>query len=62
MCVAKCAANNQLQLVLSEAYTRRLRRVFGYIGEIKRISGEGTTTPAHLQVIVMVPWRYAVIE
>ena len=30
-----CAANEQLQLSLSDAYARRFTRVFGYIGKIK---------------------------
>ena len=58
MTIAKCADNGQLQLVLADAYARRLRRVFGYVGEVKLSSGEGTVTPAQLQVIV----RYAMIE
>ena len=33
--LAKSTAYGQLQLSLSEAYARRFRRVFGYIGEIK---------------------------
>ena len=33
--ITRCEANQQLQLVLSEAYARRFGRVFGYIGAIK---------------------------
>ena len=33
--LATSAGDNQLQLVLSESYTRRFRRVFGYIADIQ---------------------------
>ena len=62
MTIARNEGDRQLQLVLADCYTRHLRRVFGYVGEIKLSDGEGTLTPAQLQVIIMVPWRYAVIE
>ena len=35
MSITKCEANNQLQLSLSDTFTRRMRRVYGYIGEMK---------------------------
>ena len=37
------AANTQLQLVLTEPYARRHKRVFGYVGEIQ-LSGAGFGT------------------
>ena len=48
----------QLQLVLSPFFASKLRRVFGYIAEISLTSGEGTETPAQLQVVTRIPWRY----
>ena len=51
--------HDQLQLVLSDSYCRRLARVFGYIAEIKLSpSGAGTPTPTQLQVATLLPWRY----
>ena len=48
----------QLQLRLAPFFARKLKRVFGYVAEIKLTSGEGTRTPAQLQVALRVPWRY----
>ena len=33
--LSKCAANDQLQLSLSDVYTRRMRMLYGYVVEIK---------------------------
>ena len=62
MSIARSDVNNQLQLVLTDGYTRRMRRAYGFVGEIKLSDGEGTLTPAHLQIITMVHWRYAMVE
>ena len=43
MTLSLCAANEQLQISLSETFARRFRRVFGFIAEIKLNSGEGTS-------------------
>ena len=31
----KCKANDQLQVMVSEVFSRRMRRVFGWIAELK---------------------------
>ena len=48
----------QPQLVLSEAFAQRHRRVWGYIGEIKLIDSDFTQTGALLQIVCLFPWRY----
>ena len=37
--MAKCKANGQLQVFLSPPYAGRMRKVYGYIGEIKLVRG-----------------------
>ena len=37
MTLVKSGFDGQLQLILSETYARRLRRAYGYIGEIKLV-------------------------
>ena len=48
----------QIQLRVAPVFARKFRRTFGYVGDIKMSSGEGSETPAQLQVITKVPWRY----
>ena len=50
---AKC-----IQLRVAPFFARKLKRVFGYVDEILLINGAGTTTPAQLQVVIRIPWRY----
>ena len=35
-------------------------RAYGYAGEIKLIEWEGADTPAQLQIICVIPWKYGV--
>ena len=56
--ILKSTANGQLQLHLSETYTRRMRYVFGYIAEIKLTCGEGTSTPVQLQIVCQIPYWF----
>ena len=36
----------------------KLRRIYGYVGEITLTGGDGTDTPAQLQIVTRIPWRY----
>ena len=47
-----------LQLVVEPFFAVKLRRVFGYVGEITLTDGDGTDTPAQLQIVIKIPWRY----
>ena len=49
---------SQIQLRAAPLFARKMRRTFGYVGDIKMTSGEGSETPSLLQVITKVPWRY----
>ena len=48
----------QIQLKVEPFFASKLRRVFGYVGEITLTGGDGTDTPAQLQVITRIPWKF----
>ena len=48
----------QLQLVATPSFATKLRRVFGYVGDLQLTDGEGTDTPAQLQIVIKIPWKY----
>ena len=50
--------DKQTQLVAEPYFARKMRRAFGYVSEIVLTSGEGADTPAHLQVVCKIPWKY----
>ena len=52
--------DSQTQLKPSSFFDSKNRRIFGYVAEIKLSSGEGANTPAQLQVVCRIPWRYGV--
>ena len=49
---------SQVQLRVAPLFAHKLKRTFGYVGDIKMSSGEGCETPAQLQVITKIPWRW----
>ena len=56
--VIRSPDGRQLQLQVAPFFASKLRRIFGYVGEITLCSGEGTDTPAQLQVITRIPWKF----
>ena len=48
----------QLQLQVSAFFASKLRRIYGYVAEIVLTSGEGAETPAQLQLVTRIPFRY----
>ena len=52
--------DSQTQLKLTPFFALKNRMMFGYVAEIKLSSGDGTDTPAQLQVVCRIPWRYGV--
>ena len=48
----------QIQLKAEPFFASKLRRLFGYVGEITLTGGEGADTPAQLQVITRAPWKF----
>ena len=52
------AGGRQLQLVLAPNFAVKWRRAFGYVGDLQLTDGEGTDTPAQLQVVIKAPWKY----
>lgn len=49
---------HQIQLRTAPLFAKKMRRTFGYVAEIKLTDGEGCGTPAQLQIVTRVPWRY----
>ena len=49
---------HQLQLLASPFFASKLRRIFGYVAEIRCTDGAGTETPAQLQLVTRIPFRY----
>ena len=49
---------HQIQLRVAPLFAKKMKRTFGYIAEMKLTDGEGSDTPAQLQVVTRVPWRY----
>ena len=54
--------DKQTQLKLEPFFAKKLRRVFGYVAEITLSSGDGTDTPAQLQIATKIPRRYGSSE
>ena len=55
------AIDNRVALRLVDDWAAQFRRVYGYVGEIKLLPADkecGTRTPAMLQVVVRLPFRY----
>ena len=52
----------QLQLRVSPFFASKLRRIYGYVAEIRLTSGDGTETPAQLQLVTRIPFRYGRTE
>ena len=49
---------SQIQLRVASLFAHKLKRTFGYVGDIKMSSGEGCETPAQLQIITKIPWPW----
>ena len=48
----------QTQLKLAPFFAKKMRRIFGYIVEITLSEGDGTETPAQLQIVSRIPGKY----
>ena len=51
-------AVHNAQLRMAPFFARKMKRVFGYVAEILLIEGDGAASPAQLQVVIKIPWRY----
>ena len=58
MKLEEASDSRQAKLILSDAYSLRRRRAWGYIGEIKLIASDFTRAGAQSQAVSMFPWRY----
>ena len=49
---------SQIQIRVAPLFAKKMKRTFGYVAEIKLSFGGGSDTPAQLQLVTKVPWRY----
>ena len=48
--------DKQTQLVVGTHFARKMTRIYGYAAEIRLSSGDGTDTPAQLQIVTKIPY------
>ena len=58
LALTRSPEGGQLQLEVSSFFASQIRRIFGYVADISSTSGGGTETPAQLQIVTRIPWRY----
>ena len=49
---------SQIQLRVAPLFAKKTRRTFGYVAEIKLPQGGGADTPAQIQLVAKIPFRY----
>ena len=58
LAMRRSPGDRQNQLVVAAFFARKLRRMYGYVAEIVLTEGDGTETPAQMQIVTKIPWKF----